>query len=370
MEINNLKLIILPNFKNFGESVDNHLKLIRNSNQSFITPTNVVRFNNSEGKVVINGHIIGQDVYILSDVGNYSETYMMYGFENHKSYDDHYQDIKRTISALSGEAGRINLITPLLYSSRQHKRKGNESLDCAMALHELEFLGVDRIITFDAHDATIQTSLNRTSFKNLYPTYSILKTLIKNENINIDNLLVISPDNGAVDRAIYYADVIQSDVGIFHKRRDYSILQNGKHPIVAHEYLGKDLDGKDVIIVDDMIASGGSMIDVAKDLKERGANKIFLITTFALFTEGKNSIDTFNFAAQKQLFNKLYTTNLSYIPEYVQNLEWINVVDCSKYLAKIIDRFNNNESIKDLSNGSTKEKILTLINQKRNGTLK
>lgn len=370
MEKNNLKLIVLPNFKKFGESVDNHLKIIRKNNQGFLTPINVVRFNNSEGKVVIDGHIIGQDVYIMSDVGNYSETYTMYGFENHKSYDDHYQDIKRTISALSGEAGRINLITPLLYSSRQHKRKGNESLDCAMALHELEFLGVNRIITFDAHDATIQTSLNKTSFKNLYPTYSILKSLIKNEDIDIDNLLVISPDNGAIDRAIYYADVIQSDVGIFHKRRDYSILEKGKHPIVAHEYLGKELQGKDVIIVDDMIASGGSMIDVAEDLKERGANKIYLITTFALFTEGKNSIDTFNKAYEKNLFNKLYTTNLSYIPEAVQNLDWVETVDCSKYLAKIIDRFNNNESIRDLSNGSTKEKILTLITHKRNGTLK
>ena len=369
MEKSNLKLIVLPNFENFGKLVDSHLKIIRKNNEGFLTPTNVVRFNNSEGKVVIDGHIIGQDVYILSDVGNYSETYTMYGFENHKSYDDHYQDIKRTISALSGEAGRINLITPLLYASRQHKRKGNESLDCAMALHELEFLGVDRIITFDAHDATIQTALNKTSFKNLYPTYSILKSLIKNEDINIDNLLVISPDNGAVDRAIYYADVIQSDVGIFHKRRDYSILEKGKHPIVAHEYLGKQIEGKDVIIVDDMIASGGSMIDVAEDLKERGANKIFLITTFALFTEGKNSIDTFNKAYEKKLFDKLYTTNLSYIPNSVQSLDWIETVDCSKYLAKIIDRFNNNESISDLSNGSTKAKILTLINQKRNGTL-
>jgi len=370
MEKSNLKLIVLPNCEKFGNLVNEHLKVIRKNNEGFLTDSKIIRFNNSEGKAVIEGHIVGQDIYILSDVGNYSETYNMYGFENHKSYDDHYQDIKRTISALSGEAGRINLITPLLYGSRQHKRKGNESLDCAMALHELEFLGVDRIITFDAHDATVQTALNKTSFKNLYPTYSILKSLIKKEYIDIDNLLVISPDNGAVDRAIYYADVIQSDIGIFHKRRDYSILERGKHPIVAHEYLGKELYGKDVIIVDDMIASGGSMIEVAEDLKERGANKIYLITTFSLFTEGKDSIDIFNNAYKKDLFNKLYTTNLSYIPESVQTLDWIEIVDCSKYLAKIIDRFNNNETIEDLSNGSSKKKILTLMNEKRNGTLR
>lgn len=369
MENSNLKLIVLPNIKNFGNLVNEHLKIIRKSPEGFICPAELVRFNNSEGKAQGIGDISGQDIYILSDVGNYSETYKMYGFENHKSYDDHYQDIKRTISALRGEAGRINVVTPLLYSSRQHKRKGFESLDCAMALHELEDLGVNRIITFDAHDSTVQTALNRTSFNNLYPTLSILKAFIKNEEFDINNMLVISPDNGAIDRAAYYADMLKCDVGIFHKRRDYSVIVDGKHPIAAHEYLGKDVDGKDIIIVDDMIASGESMIEVTETLKQRGANKIFLTTTFALFSQGPKSIDVFNNAYQKKLFDKLYTTNISYIPKEVKNLPWFEEADCSKYLAKIIDKINNNESIGDLTNGSSNPKILALVDRKRNGTL-
>ena len=366
MEKDNLKLLIMPNCDKLGSLVHNHLKIIRNCEYDMIATTKLERFNNSEGKAHKTTNVVGQDVYILCDVGNYSNTYEMYGFINHKSYDDHFQDLKRIISSIRCQAYRVNLVMPLLYSSRQHKRKGNESLDCGMALHELEELGINRIITFDVHDSTVQTALYKICFENLYPTYSILKNLIPNENIDVDNLIVISPDNGAVDRAAYYADLIQADVGIFHKRRDYSIIEKGKHPIVAHEYLGKDLNGKDILITDDMIASGGSMIEVAEDLKKRGANKIYLITTFSLFSQGDISVKAFQDAYENGIFNKLYTTNLSYIPDYIQANEWIEVVDCSKYLAKIIDRFNKNESIEDLINGSSKQKIMKLVNERRN----
>lgn len=364
-EKDDLKLLIMPNCEKLGNLVHEHLKVIRNCEYDMLATTEIVRFNNSEGKAHKTANIVGQDVYIFCDVGNYSETYNMYGFENHKSYDDHFQDLKRVVSSLCLQPSRTNVIMPLLYSSRQHKRKGNESLDCGVALRELENLGVNRVITFDVHDSTVQTAMCKGPFENLYPTYSILKKLIRDEDINIDNLMIISPDNGAVDRAAYYADALNVDVGIFHKRRDYSIISKGKHPIVAHEYLGKPLDGKDILIVDDMIASGQSMIEVAENLKERGANRIYLITTFTLLSQGLSSVKVFDEAFSKNMFNKLYTTNLSYIPDEIQLKDWIEIVDCSKYIAKIIDKFNRNVDIEDLVNGSSKQKILSLAASKR-----
>lgn len=365
----NLKLIIMPNCQAFGNLVHENLKLIRKTNEDFIVTTKLERFNNSEGKAHKTGNVTGKDVYLLTDVGNYDETYKMYGFDNHKSFDDHFQDTKRVLSSMRSQAARVNLVMPLLYSSRQHKRKGNESLDCSLALRELEEVGADRIITFDVHDATVQTALKHSTFENVYPTYSILKNLIKNEDIDLDNMMIISPDAGAVDRAAYYADCLGTDIGIFSKRRDYSKLEDGKHPIVDHNYHGKDFTGKYLLIVDDMIASGDSMIEVARYLRENGANKIFLITSFALFSTGLKSVNMFSSAYKDGVFNKLYTTNLSYIPESIKSQDWIEAVDCSKYLAKIIDRSNKNEPIDDLINGSSKQKILKLADKKRNGLI-
>ncbi|MDD6878862.1 MAG: ribose-phosphate diphosphokinase [bacterium] len=366
MEKDNLKLVVLPNIEEFGSRVNEHLKIIRNNKfDGYMTSFSLDRFSNSEGKAYKLKDISGKDIYVLTDVGNYGETYKMFGFINHKSYDDHYQDTKRIISALCGQTERLTVIMPLLYASRQHKRRGNESLDCAMALQELQNIGVDRVITFDVHDPTVQSAIPGTHFVNLYPTYSIVKELIAKENLDINNIIAISPDNGAMERAMYYADFLACDVGMFHKRRDFSKIVNGKSPIVEHVYLGREVKGKDALIVDDMIASGSSMLDVAKEMKDRGAKNVYLTTTFALFSDGADSVKKFIKAHDEGLFNKLYTTNLSYIPDYIKNLEWIQIVDCSKYLAKIIDRFNKKEEIEDLTNGSSKEKIMTLIKDRK-----
>ena len=273
------------------------------------------------------------------------------------SPDEHFEDIKRVISATSGHASKINVVMPLLYQSRQHKRRGNESLDCAIALQELERIGVNNIITFDAHDPSICNAIPRLPFENFYPTHTILESLIDYEDIK--DILVISPDMGAMERARYYADMLGCDVGVFYKRRDLSKVLNGKNPIVEHMYMGANPEGKDVIIVDDMIASGGSMIEVAEHLKNKGAKNIYLIATFTLFTEG---VDKFVEAFDKGLFNKLYTTNLSYIPEKIKELEWFNDVDCSKYLALIINTFNKKDDIEPLWNG--KKKIIDKIRKK------
>lgn len=364
LESKNLRLIVMDNFLSFGEKVNFHLKRMNGIDDegfSFIVPTRLSRFASGEAKAEILESIRAKDVFILTDVMNYSSTYKMQGFINHKSPDDHFQDLKRVISAMNGGASSLRVIMPFLYESRQHKRKGRESMDSSMALHELENMDVNSIITFDAHDPNIRNALQHCSFDNLYPTYSILKDFVENERVDFNKLLVVSPDTGAVDRAIYYADMLGTDVGIYHKRRDYSKVVDGKNPIVAHEYMGADVNGKNVIIVDDMIASGQSMIDVAEQLKERGAEKIYLIASFALFSDGKKSIDTFDKAYENEIFTKCYASNLSYVPEEVQNKEWFHLADCSKYLAKLIHTLSNHESISPLLN--SKEKILTKINE-------
>lgn len=366
---NHLKLIVMDNFLEFGKKVDAHLKLMRGIEQekfSHIVPVELPRFHNGEAKAVIKESIRAQDVFILTDVGNYSCTYEMHGFMNHKSPDDHFQDTKRVISACNGSASRVSVIMPLLYEARQHKKKGRESLDCSVGLKELENLGVKQIITFDVHnkDACDNAVSPYTTFESPYPTYSILNKFIDTEEIDFHNLLIVSPDTGAVDRARYYADMLKTDIGIFHKRRDFSKIVNGKNPIVAHEYLGKEVTDKNVLIVDDMIASGQSIIEVAEDLKQRGAKKIYLIASFALFSDGKSSIDVFQNAYQNKVFDKLYTTNLTYVPDSVKSLPWFQEVDCSKYTAKIIHTLNNNESMTPLLNG--KAKILTKIENKKN----
>lgn len=343
--MNNLKLIVLSNFSEVGKKVDNHLQKIYGTNKSFIIPVDEVRFNNGEGKIVIRDSVREKDVYILSDVGNYSCTYKMFGFENHKSADDHFQDLKRVIYAIKGQAEHIHVITPLLYESRQHRRKSRESLDCALGLQDLSKLNVKDIVTFDAHDVGMQNAVPLTSFENFYPTMTILNTFIKNEDIDLTNMLIVSPDTGAVDRARIYADIFSTNVGMFYKRRDLTKVVNGKNPIIEHKYIGEDVKNKNIIVVDDMIASGESMIDVARLLKKLGANKVYLTATFSLFTNG---IENFRKAHEEGLFEKVYSTNLSYVNDNYDNEEWFVKVDCSYQIAKIIEHLNKKLQLTEL----------------------
>jgi len=359
MEKDNLRLIVLDNCKEFGDKVNKHLNNIRGENKNYIVPIDNPRFSNGEGKAKILDTIRSKDVYIISDTNNYNCTYKMHGIINHKSPDDHFQDIKRVIGAMMGHASSVTVIMPMLYASRQHRRKSRESLDCAMALQELENMGIKGIITFDAHDPNVQNAIPYLPFENIYPTNAVLSKFIDDENIDFRKLLIISPDEGAMSRARYYADMLKADVGMFYKRRDLSKIVNGKNPIVAHEYLGKDVKGLNVMIVDDMIASGSSMLEVAEELKNRGANKVYLTATFALFNDG---IDKFKDAYDKGYFDKLYTTNLTYINEKYKNEEWLKSADCSRLLAKYIDTLNKQQSISNLANG--KEKILKKLDEK------
>lgn len=360
MSNRDLKIIVMDSIKSYGECINNHLNSINGSNENYLVKTTSSRFQNGEGKVVINETVRGKNVFIISDVGNYSVTYLLHGMEQHMSPDEHFQDIKRVISALAGHAEKIFLIMPLMYQSRQHRRKGRESLDCAMALQELEALGVNDIITFDVHDPNVCNAIPLLPFENFYPTHTILNILLDNEENHLDNLLVISPDPGAMERARYYADMLGCDVGMFYKRRDYSKVVNGKNPIVCHSYMGTDIENKNIIVVDDMIASGSSMIEVCQEAKNRGAKKIFLIATFALFTEGTQLIKD---AYKEKLFDKIYSTNLSYIPEDIKKEKWFIAVDCSLQLANIINTLNQNLSIAHLLNG--KEEIAKKIRDKK-----
>jgi ribose-phosphate pyrophosphokinase len=359
MKKEDLRLIVLDNIDDFGSKTNDYLKEVRETNEDYIIPITRDRFSNGEGKIKIGGTVRDKDIYIISDVGNYNVTYNMHGFTHHMSPDEHFQDIKRVISAISGYASKITLVMPLLYESRQHKRKGKESLDCAIALKELEALGVNHIVTFDAHDPNVANAIPNLPFENFYPTHDILTDLVTNEDIN--NLLVVSPDMGAMERARYYAEMLGSDVGVFYKRRDLSKVVDGKNPIVEHVYMGADVKGKNIIVVDDMIASGSSMIEVASLLKEKGANKIYFVATFALLTEGP---DAFIKAYNEGLFNKLYTTNLSYVSEVVKKETWYQEVDCSSRMANIINALNNKESLKPLFNG--KQEILDMVKEKNN----
>ena len=360
IENDDLRLIVMKNIKDLGKKVDEHLQDLRGQTKSYVVPIEEVRFNNGEGKVKISETIRKKDVYIISDIGNHSITYNMFGYENHMSPDEHFMDVKRVISAVRGQASNITVILPLLYESRQHKRKGRESLDCALAVQELEKLGVKTIITFDVHDPNIQNAIPCLSFENFYPTHCILESIIKNENLDFNNLLVVSPDTGAMDRAIYYANMLNTNVGMFYKRRDLTKVVNGKNPIVQHEYMGCDVKDKDVIVVDDMIASGSSMLEVAEELKEKGAKKVYLVATFALFTSG---IESFNKAYKEKLFDMLYTTNLTYITPKLKKQKWFYDADLSMFLAKIINVLNRHQSISPLLNG--KEEIIKLINEKK-----
>lgn len=352
----NLRLIIMPNIVTFGNLVGKKLKTIRHEEYSSIVNIKLDRFSNGEGKATLLDSVRGKDVFLLSDIGNYGieSSYTSRNRTYFKSPDDHFQDIKRVISAMNGKENSLHVIMPLLYQSRQDKRKGCESLDCADALRELESRGVDGIITFDVHNPGIENALKNCSFDNLYPTYSILSRFIKDEEYDPDRLMIVAPDTGAMDRAIYYASALGVDVGAFYKRRDFSKVIDGKNPIVEHRFLGSSVEGKDLLITDDMIASGSSILEVASDMKERGANKSYLIATFPLFTEGAKSIAAFDDAYKKGVFEKLYTTNVTYVPEEIKNKPWYKEVDCSKYLARIINAMYEKESIRSYQEGRAK----------------
>ena len=317
---------------------------------SYIIGAKTPRFGSGEAKGELTESVRGDDLYIMVDVCNYNMTYTMNGLKNHMSPDDHYQDLKRVIAAVGGKGRRINVIMPFLYESRQHKRTGRESLDCAMALRELVDMGVENIITFDAHDPRVQNAIPLKGFETVQPIYQFIKYLLKNEKeleIDSDHMMVISPDEGGMGRAVFFANVLGLDLGMFYKRRDYTKIINGRNPIVAHEFLGASVEGKDVIIVDDMISSGESMLDTAKELKRMKARKVFICTTFGLFTGGLKKFDEYY---ENGIIDRVLTTNLVYqTPELLSKPYYINV-DMSKYIALIIDNLNHDASWSDLLN--------------------
>ena len=360
-----LGLIPLESCKELGLKVDQYLVGWREKRQhqhqndpafkgyrrdSYIISTAVPRFGTGEAKGVIKESVRGYDLYLMVDVTNYSLTYSVCGYENHMSPDDHYADLKRIIAAVGGKARRITAIIPFLYESRQHKRTARESLDCALALQELTAMGVDNIITFDAHDPRVQNAIPLKGFETVQPAYQFIKGIlreVKDLTIDAEHMMIISPDEGGTNRAVYLANVLGLDMGMFYKRRDYSKIVDGRNPIVAHEFLGSSVEGKDVIIIDDMISSGESMIDVATELKKRKANRIFVVATFGLFTNG---LERFDKAVADGTIYKVVTTNLTYqTPELLAKPYYINC-DMSKYIAYIIDTLNHDSSISDLLN--------------------
>ena len=331
--------------------------------ETYLVNCDCPRFGTGEGKGLIHDSIRGTDLYIMCDPTNYSITYSVCGNENRMSPDDHFQDLKRIISAATGKAHRVNVIMPFLYEGRQHKRSGRESLDCALALKELNNMGVSNIITFDAHDPRVQNAIPLKGFDNYMPTYQFLQALINSvEDLKLDNdhLMIISPDEGAMNRAVYFSNVLGVDMGMFYKRRDYSTIINGKNPIVSHEFLGASLEGKDVIIVDDMISSGGSMLDVAKQIKERGAKRVLICTTFGLFTDGFEEFDEYY---EKGYIHKVITTDLIYREPELLEKPYYEAARMGKYLSSIIDILNHDVSVEKVR--STTHKITKLLeNQK------
>lgn len=374
--VGSLGMIPLEGCKKLGEKVDSYLVQWRTERESehkdslafagyqrdsYVLKAKVPRFGSGEAKGIILESVRGTDLYILVDVGNYSLTYSLCGHENHMSPDDHYQDLKRIISAVGGKARRITVIMPFLYESRQHKRTSRESLDCAIALQELVSMGVDNIITFDAHDARVQNAIPLHGFETVSPTYQFIKGLlthVKDLQIDAEHMMVISPDEGGMSRAIYMANVLGLDMGMFYKRRDYTRIVNGRNPIVAHEFLGASVEGKDMVIIDDMISSGESALEVASALKERNANRIYICATFGLFTNG---LDKFDKAYQDKLIDGVLTTNLIYQPEELLQREWYVNCDMSKYIAYIIDTLNHDTSISDLLNPN--DRIQSLVSR-------
>ena len=377
-----LKIVALDSCKELGQKVNDYIVSFRQEASSeypelaslanyncdnYLAESACPRFGSGEAKGVLKESIRGKDLFIMVDVCNHSLTYKVNGHINHMSPDDHYQDLKRIISAATGKARRINVIMPFLYESRQHKRTKRESLDCALALEELMDMGVSNIMTFDAHDPRVQNAIPLKGFDNFSPNYQFMKALLRAEpdlNVDKDHLMIISPDEGAMHRAVYLSNVLGVDMGMFYKRRDYSIVVNGKNPIVAHEFLGTDLAGKNAIIVDDMISSGESMLDVAKQIKERGANRVFVFTTFGLFTEGMAKFDEYY---EKGFIDRIITTNLTYLPQEILDKPYFSCADMSKFIALIIDSLNHDTPIGTVLDPSDKiHKLLEKHNAKLN----
>lgn len=329
-------------------------------NDGFLLDADCPRFSSGEGKGVIRQSVRGYDLYILCDVTNYSKTYRMYGMDVPMSPDDYFQDLKRIIAAEGKKAKRVSVIMPYLYEGRQHRRAARESLDCAMMLQELTTLGIDNIITFDAHDPRVQNAIPHSGFENVMPYYQMLKALLRklpDLRIDRDHMMIVSPDEGAAGRNIYYATMLGLDMGLFYKRRDYSVVVNGRNPIVAHEYMGESVEGKDVLIADDILATGDSMLDLARELKRRKCGRIFMATTFAMFTNG---IDVFKKAYAEGLFDYILATNLSYLRPELREQPWFIEVDMSKYIALIIATLNHDRSISPLLNPLQRiQKLLT-----------
>lgn len=360
-----LKLAVLESSLPLGEEVDKYLVAFRKElpvdianpalranhvKDSYLIDIACPRFGSGEAKGLIKTTVRGSDLFIMADVCNYSLTYSLNGHKNHMSPDDHYQDLKRIISASTGKARRINVVMPFLYESRQHKRTKRESLDCALALEELTAMGVTNIITFDAHDPRVQNAIPLKGFDNFTPAYQFIKALLRVEPdlvVDKDNLIVVSPDEGAMHRAVYFSNVLGVNMGMFYKRRDFSTILNGKNPIVAHEFLGDDLNGKNAIVVDDMISSGESMLEVARKLKERGASRVFVCTTFGLFTDG---FDRFDEYYENGYIDRVITTNLTYLPKAALDKPYFVVANMSKFLALIIDSLNHDMTIGNVMN--------------------
>ena len=375
-----LGIIALDGCKEMGGKVNNYLVKWRKEDghahkddivfhgyerDTFLIDAKVPRFGSGEAKGIINDSVRGMDIYLMVDVCNYSLTYSLTGHENHMSPDDHYQNLKRVIAAIGGKARRLNVIMPFLYESRQHKRSSRESLDCALALQELVRMGVDNIITFDAHDPRVQNAIPLNGFETDRPTYQFIKGLLRNFKdlqIDCDHMMAISPDEGATERAIYLANMLNLDMGMFYKRRDYTKIVNGRNPIVAHEFLGSSVEGKDVIILDDMISSGDSILDVARQLKQRKARRIFAAATFGLFTNG---LEKFDKAYEDGLIDAILTTNLIYqTPELLERPYYISC-EMSKYIALMIDTLNHDGSISSILNPN--ERIQNVLEKYKRG---
>lgn len=364
-----LKIAALDSCKELGQKVNDYIVRFRQSCitefpdsalyanymlDNYLIESSCPRFGSGEAKGMIHESIRGADLFIMVDVCNYSMTYKVNGYVNHMSPDDHYQDLKRIISAATGKANRIHVIMPFLYEGRQHKRTKRESLDCALSLEELVDMGVSDILTFDAHDPRVQNAIPLKGFDNFTPPYQFMKALLRAEpklRVDKDHLMVISPDEGAMHRAVYFSNVLGVDMGMFYKRRDYTTIINGKNPIVEHEFLGDDVTGKNVIIVDDMISSGESMLDVARQVKEQGANRVFVCTTFGLFTEGFEKFDEYY---NKGYLDRVITTNLTHLPSAAFEKPYFVLADMSKFLALIIDSLNHDMTIGAVLNPTDK----------------
>lgn len=374
-----LKIAALESCRELGEKVNQYIVKFRQDtlkeslesplyysyqSDNYLIDCKCPRFGSGEAKGILSETIRGKDLFVMVDVCNYSLTYTVNGHPNHMSPDDHYQDLKRIISAANGKAHRLNVIMPFLYESRQHKRTKRESLDCALALQELTDMGVSNIITFDAHDPRVQNSIPLHGFDNFTPPYQFMKALLRAEpdlKVDKDHLMIVSPDEGAMHRAVYFSNVLGVDMGMFYKRRDYSTIIGGKNPIVAHEFLGTDIRGKDVIIIDDMISSGESMLDVAKQIKERGASRVFVCTTFGLFTDGFQKFDEYYEAGY---LDRVIVTNLTYLPPEAIKKPYFVVADMSKFIALIIDSLNHDITIGSVLNPT--DKIHALLEKHKN----